>query len=401
MIRKLVVTVMIWGMSHSAVLTAEPQIATAGDPETEPCAEQNNCQKPPTPQSSIKTQSNPDHTGPVPTGGATPKATPQDLNTKSQPANSEKESENTIQQDEKRLKVLFVDVNTVMERVGHSMDWTANWIDGYFAKGQEGKDKAKAWGHIIMGWEPRDGEWGNFPVKFKVQAKLPNLQNKVELILSDNEQDDFKNLPYESVRPEAYKSSQRSLGAAVRFLHATTENIKTSSRLGWGDNQVYARSQLIYRQKYFSDKLTLNLQPALEYYASDGWGARFLVDTGYTINPYHELRYNYSIRDLESYDLPEWRTGLYSISAVSNKSAVIVGASAVGVVEPEHTAEFYKFSIRYRRKAIRSWIFIEVEPFVEFSRERLIEGEVTLDEYSSFVRDVGITFRLEAHYGFL
>lgn len=175
-------------------------------------------------------------------------------------------------EEEQRLKVLFVDVNTVMENVGHTMDWTANWIDGYFATTKQGRNKAKAWGHIIMGWEPRDGEWLNFPVKFKVQAKLPNLKNKVELILSDNEQDDFKNLPYESVRPEAYKSSQRSLGAAVRFLHASSENVRTSSRLGWGDDQVYARTQLTYRKKYLADKVTFNLQPAIEYYVVDGWG---------------------------------------------------------------------------------------------------------------------------------
>ena len=303
--------------------------------------------------------------------------------------------------EEARLKVLFVDVNTVVEKLGSTMDWTANWLDGYFAEDDEGKNKAKTWGHFTLGWEPRDGEWSNFPVKFKIKAKLPNLKNRVELILSDNEEEDFKTLPYETVRPDAYKSSQRSLGAAVQFLHKSTETMRTSSRLGWAESQMYIRSQVRYRKKYLDKKVTVNIQPAIEYYFSDGWGARFLFDTGYEINPAHEVRLNYSLQDRESFDSPEWRTGLYSISALSEKSALIIGASSVGVVEPEYVPEFHKFSVRYRRKAIRSWIFFEAEPFVQFARELVPNPTTGGEDYTNFERDIGIAFRLEIHYGFL
>lgn len=303
--------------------------------------------------------------------------------------------------EEERLKVLFVDVNTVMEQVESTMDWTANWLDGYFAETDETKDKAKAWGHIIMGWEPKDGEWDNFPVKFKVRAKLPNLKNRVELILSDNEQDDFRTLPYETVRPEAYKSSQRSLGAAIRFLHSTSENVKTATRLGWGESQLYIRSSLTYRKKFLDDKVTFLTRPAIEYYAEDGLGASLLFDTGYKFTPSQEVRFSYSIRDVESYDSPEWRTGLYKFTAFDEKSALIVGVSSVGVTEPQYEPEFYKLSIRYRRKAIRSWIFLEAEPFVQFTREWINDDPSIQPYYTDFERDIGIAFRFEAHYGFL
>ena len=320
---------------------------------------------------------------------------------KDKSSSSSVKSEEEKKLEEERLKVLFVDVNTVMEKVGSTMDWTANWLDGYFAETDESKDKAKAWGHVIMGWEPKDGEWSNFPVKFKVRAKLPNLKNRVELILSDNEQDDFTTLPYETVRPEAYKSSQRSLGAAIRFLHSSSENVKSATRLGWGDNQLYLRSSLTYRKKYFDDKVTFLTQPALEYYVKDGWGARLLFDTAYKFNESQEMRLSYAIRDLESFESPEWRTGLFHFTAFDEKSALIVGASSVGITEPEYRPSFHKFSIRYRRKAIRSWIFIEAEPFVQFSRDWITDDSTMMPYFSDFERDVGIAFRLEAHYGFL
>ncbi len=305
------------------------------------------------------------------------------------------------QSNEERLKVLFVDVNSVMESVGTSMDWTANWIDGKFAESSRGLNKAKAWGHISMGWEPRQGEWSNFPIKFRVRAKLPNLENKVELVFSDNEEEDLNSLPYETVRPEALKSSQRSLGAAVRFMHSASENVKTSSRLGWADGQVYARTSLLFNKKFVGDTFTLNIQPSLEHYVADGWGGRLLIDSGVAINKQNELRLSYLLQDRDSYEAPTWRNGLYAISEISNSSAIIIGATAAGVVEPDYRPEFYKFSVRIRKKAIRSWIFIEAEPFVEFRRERLIDDPINGHLYGEFERDIGIALRLEAHYGFL
>lgn len=298
--------------------------------------------------------------------------------------------------EQERLRLLYLDVNTVMEGIESTMDWTANWLDGYFAESSDGRNKAKAWGHVTFGWEPREGEWLNFPVKFKVKAKLPNLENKVELILTDNEQEDFNNLPYETVRPEAYKSSQRSLGAAIRFLHSSSEHVKLSSRIGTGEGTVYARTAALFNQKFWQDKITLNTEAALEYYVSDGFGGRVLFDAGYAFSPTQELRFNVAFRELESYDSPTWRKGLYHIVGLSQKSAVITGITASGNIEPEYRPDFYKGSIRFRFNALRDWIYIEVEPFVEFIKDDLFNNPD-----AEFVRDRGFAFRLEAHYGFL
>lgn len=306
--------------------------------------------------------------------------------------------------EQERLKVLFVDVNSVVENVGYSMDWTANLLDGFFAKDEKGKNKAKTWGHFIVGWEPRQGEvftGESFPIKFKVKAKLPNLENKVEIILSDGEDDDFKTLPYESVKPEAFKLSQNSLGAAVRFLHTKSNDISTSVRIGWGEDQLYTRASAVYRKKFLDNRVTFNLQPALEYYVADGWGARFLVDTGYKLSQQSEIRYNFSYRDLESYESPEWRSGLFQISSVGEKAALIIGISSFGYVEPKPDAQLHRFSIRYRFNALRDWLFFEVEPFVELHKEDPLEQEYYNPLSSDFRRDSGISFRVESHYGFL
>ena len=305
------------------------------------------------------------------------------------------------QLEEERLKVLYIDINSVMETVSDSMDATAGWIDDYFSENEESRNKAKAWGHIVLGWEPKSGEWMNVPVKFKVKAKLPNLKDRVELILSDDEQEDLNRLPYESIKPENQKSTSNSLGVAVRVIHRSVDNIKSSSRIGWGNSQVYYRSSLTYRNKYLDEKVSLQLQPSIEYYFSDGWGARFLFDTGYKFNDTNDIHFNYSIRNLETYENPLWRAGVYHFKALNNKSALIIGASSSGVTKPIYSPNSHKFSVRYRRKAIRSWIFVEVEPYVEFVRTWGKEGDYLLSQENDFDRDVGISFRLEAHYGYL
>ena len=312
------------------------------------------------------------------------------------------------QLEEERLKILFVDVNTVMEAIGTGMDWTANMLDGAFANDETGRDKAKAWGHVVFAWEPREGQFfdsENFPVKFKVKAKLPNLQNKVELILSDGEDDDFQTLPYESVRPEALRLSENSLGAAIQFLSSKGKNIRTSSRLGIGESQVYARSSLTYRQKYLKDLVTLNISPAIEYYAADGWGARLLFDAGYSLSQTSEMRFSASTQDRQSFDDPKFRWGVFNIKSLGQKKALITGFSSAGEIERNGEFKAYsrRISTRYRFNALRSWVYFEIEPFIEFAKDDrddlLSIGEDNFRK--SFVRDRGITIRFEGHYGFL
>lgn len=332
---------------------------------------------------------------------AKPSPSKQDCQQKPASEAAEKTADVEKKVEEERLKVLFVDVNKVFETFGSTLDWTANTLDGYFAdeETQQQQKKAKTWGHIVFGWEPREGNLNRFPVKFKVKAKLPHLKDKVELILSDNEDDDFKTLPYESVRPETVKLDEDSFGAAIRFLHATRDNISTSSRLGWGDNQLYARSSARYKKAWYDNKLSINLQPALEYYVVDGWGGRFLFDIGYKLSDNSDTRFNFSYRDLESFSAPKWRAGVFQINAVTDKSAMIVGISSNGETKPKFTPMKHRFSVRYRFNALRSWTYFEIEPFVEVFRPDLPDNS-GIDYNASFIRDTGITFRFEGHYGF-
>lgn len=310
--------------------------------------------------------------------------------------------------EEQRLKILFFDVNSVMEAIGNGMDWTANMVDSYFTEDEAGKNQAKAWGHVVFAWEPRTGELfdgDSFPMKFKVKAKLPNLQNKVELILSDHEDDDFKTLPYESVRPEALRLSENSLGAAIQFLSAKGENTRVSHRIGLGDGQVYARSSWIHRDKLFDDLVTVNISPAIEYYASDGWGARVLFDSGLKLSSSSEIRFDVSLQHRQSFDDPKFRWGIFNIKSLGQKEALITGFSTGGEVEHNSKLHAYtrRFSTRYRFNALRSWIYFEIEPFIEFNKDDPDDLlAIGAEQFRThFVRDRGITIRFEGHYGFL
>lgn len=308
--------------------------------------------------------------------------------------------------EEQRLKVLFVDVNSVMEGIGTSLDWTANQLDGYFAETEDAKGGAKAWGHVVFGWQPIEGQTfdtENFPVKFKVKARLPNLEDKVELILSDGDDDDFETLPYESVRPEALRLEENSIGAAIQFLSSKGKHVRTSSRLGVSESQVYARTSITYRSKHFEDQVTFNVQPAIEYYMDDGWGARLLVDFGYRLADNAEVRYNVSLRDRESYDDVRWRNGIYHIYATGEKSAFVTGYSSSGELEQNEKIKVYyrRVSTRYRFNALRSWIYFEIEPFVEFGRDDADELDIAPADFRyDFERNRGIAFRFEGHYGY-
>ncbi len=68
-----------------------------------------------------------------------------------------------------------------------SMDFTVSKFDGLFSDGSQSIEKAKAEGRIQLSWEPRTRDIAETDLRFRIRVSLPHLENRVDLLLSDNE----------------------------------------------------------------------------------------------------------------------------------------------------------------------------------------------------------------------
>lgn len=273
------------------------------------------------------------------------------------------------------------------QNFSEALDDSATWVDSNFEADTDIDRQARAWARVQVGVQPKSGDWSHFPVRFRIKMRLPNLEDKVDLILSDNELDDFERLPLESSRPNDNISNSEDFSAAIRLVHQSDDDSFISSRVGFGRGSIYARSFYRWRKR-MGDHTTILLQPAVEYWLNDGFGARHLTEVSYQFTPNKEVRFSHSIWYVNHWKEARWKQGLYYVQQFANNDALVAGVLMEGRVDPKYEEEKISASVRWRTQFLRSWLFFEVEPFVDF------------EEANNFHSSIGIALRVEGYFGY-
>ena len=75
---------------------------------------------------------------------------------------------------------------------------TADWFDTLYLDGTEQSiGEADGSARLRLAWEPRSGDFSEFKVRFRARFKLPNLQERVDLIFSDTDENQIQQ-PFEA-----------------------------------------------------------------------------------------------------------------------------------------------------------------------------------------------------------
>lgn len=259
----------------------------------------------------------------------------------------------------------------IQRRLDQAMQSSAQWLDS-LASDQVTDAHAKASGHISLGWLPRSGNLGDTAVRFKLKMHLPYWQDKVDLMFEDRD-DSLERLPYETSRPDLGNTDANDLVAAVRVKHTESEHGQFSSRLGIGRGQLYARSE--YRWRYPLGQWQLQLTPAVEYYWSDGWGTRLLAEASTPLSDHSSYHSAASLRDLQAWQYPEWKWGHYYSHSIDDQRIWVLGALVKDNLNSPEPDRVYTLSWRYRQQWSRSWLYFEVEPFVDYLQKLHYQNE--------------------------
>ncbi|MCW8107973.1 hypothetical protein OPS25_05630 [Alteromonas ponticola] len=270
------------------------------------------------------------------------------------------------------------------QNLTHSMDYTARQLDSFFAvQGSDAYKDARAEGRVRLGWEPRTRDMSELDLKFRVRVKLPALKDRVDLLLSDNddyEEEDTIN----AVRDQAL-SRRDSTTIALRFKQADDSSL--SHRIGTGRRgQIYLKSR--YRDTYaFNQHWSLQYDAEAYYYTRDEFGAEVGASFQHVNETDHVFRFNnrYYYRDTSEDWM--WRHELQFLQPLTDDSAVIYNLFTEGFTKPGNRLDQYYISARYRTNPHREWLFYEVEPFVLWLREE------------DFKPSYGLAMRIEVYYG--
>ena len=275
-------------------------------------------------------------------------------------------------------------LDTMHQSIASSVNTSALWFDDFFAL-NEFKAREEAYGEarIRLGWEPRSRNVNEYEVRFKVRVKLPNLKNRVDLVLSDYDDDRPGNDIQASGVDDFVEQNRFSL--ALRWRSSPESGL--SHRIGVGRRlQPFFKSR--YRNSHLlTNQTILRWETSAYMYSDDGLGADFSWQLGYTATKQSIYRWNnhFYFRDRTNDWL--WQHSLQKLTQFDEKNALIAGIYIEGLTRPNYRLDEYLISLRWRKNALRKWLFYEVEPFILWRRDE------------RFSASYGIALRVEGFFG--
>lgn len=270
--------------------------------------------------------------------------------------------------------------------LSHSVNVSAIWLDSFFGKEDyQPAELAQGGARIQLGFEPRSRDLMEFESRVRIRVNLPKLKNRVDLVFSDYDED-LEKAPVKAAQNDVLQNQNR-FNLALRWTNKKDNDAYWSNRIGIGRKaQPFARSQYTKRGT-FSDTQRYRWQASAYFYQREGFGTHLGLQLEQDINTASVIRLdnNFFFRD-ESDDWL-WQHNLYNMTQLSDKSALISGLYIDGLNKPTYRINEYLLSMRWRRNAIREWLFFELEPFVLWRRD---EG---------FDASYGIAMRVEGYFG--
>ena len=276
--------------------------------------------------------------------------------------------------------------NTFHDTIADSVYQSALWFDSFFTENDTEQQTPKTSAKIRLGWLPKRHDLTETEVKFRLKVSLPNLKNKTDLIFSDDSDDNLGDLPLESSDIKT-STDDESFSAAIRYVQKKEKNQFTDYRLGISSADIFIRAR--HKRRFFWwHNHGFKVEPSLYYFMNNGLGAKLLLEYDYQINLTNQYRVNYTIRASESFQGEKWKQGTYHLKQLADNRASALGLVIEGRYHSEQGSyiDKYTLSYRYRFNAVKSWLFFEVEPFIEWSKE------------DNFTTNPGIALRIEGYF---
>lgn len=271
------------------------------------------------------------------------------------------------------------------DAISDSVYGTALWFDSFFASDEIDGTNTKSSLRVRVGWEPRARDLSVFTQKFRLRLKLPNLEQKVDFIFSDELDDNQTDNDYQG--RNLTSNGGDSLTAAIRLININKPTRFLDSRVGISSGDLFAKVRLKFLTD-FSEKHIFELQPSVYYYLKDGFGQGLRAEYNYNYSKDRQFRTNLRVRFSQAFDGYRWSQQNYLLRQIDRRQASAIGFVIQGEDNNDRgfVADNYKLSYLYRANAYRKWLFFEIEPFLEWPEK---EGYSTTP---------GIALRVEGYF---
>jgi hypothetical protein len=209
-----------------------------------------------------------------------------------------------------------------------------------------------------------------FRTAFRAGIRLPRLADRWRVVIAgENKGDPTAAIPVDPGTPGANVASpdRRASGGLVYDIFRTEQ---TYFNLGGGVQfdfpiDVYGRARFGYVQPLGRDTLG-RLTVTGAYHAQDGPGVSNQLDFEHRLSQATQMVWSNSASLAEDTSGWAWGTELSLSHMLTWSSSVRIGGSVRGDTRPAFEVQNYRVYAGYRRNIFRPWLFVELEPDVNW-----------------------------------
>jgi len=240
---------------------------------------------------------------------------------------------------------------------------------------------ASADGYLQLSWLPRTGDLDDVDAKFKVYFNLPEWNDRLALVI-DNDDEDELLLDYET---DYSPTDQSGVNVALQYVKHFNNKWQIKNRIGVSRKQLYLRSEMKFEWKI--ENTAFRLHPRLDYFLQDGWGPSLKGAVNYSLEKsYFSL--SASWQKIQNESRSRRKVGFFHITSTGREQLLVTGIQYNRSNDRlDISNDNYVISTRYRNLIYKSWMYFEVEPFIEFN------------QLNDFRREAGIALNLISYYG--
>lgn len=257
------------------------------------------------------------------------------------------------------------------------------WMDDFFGDPSYDLEKAESFLRLELEHEWEEGEGNDFGVRIRGKVQLPKISRRVDLVFSDDDGAD----------PGGTSQQDRDDADSVALQLKVREGNRSRFDATLGYSSGNLKPGVRYRNEGgITESSTYRYIQRFLYEDGEGFLTRGKLDLYRAVNESSLFRLSGRIKYGERTDGVEWTTSAsYSqrwYEETRRPLAVAYFVSVGGRTRPEPFDSGYTIGTQLRRQMYRDFLFFEIEPTYNISREA---------HDDSFGNYWSIVMRLEIH----
>lgn len=263
-------------------------------------------------------------------------------------------------------------------------------FDRFFGDVRDGDDYTSTFVRVRNSFIFTQEENINFAFRPRLRGRfyLPELQDRFNLLIFDDSSNDSTISSSEEVVPEDATGNPNRYSAALRWIVKRSDTLQLDFDLGARFNAgIESFVKVRYRKlMHLTDNTRFRFANTTFWRDNRGFGNEFEANYEVLITDHKLFRWENRYTFSEESDGIDFHQRILYFRELDDKRAVSYFVGFNGSTLPKPVLKNYGLGTRFRKNVLRSWLFIELEPEINWPVERLREATPR------------ITFRIEAQF---